>query len=252
MAKTKAAAASKKQPASKASAKNTALTSSVGKPGLKPAKKGTNVKKTIPARLPAKKAGKASVSKAVAKSSPKPVKKVAPISKSKPSSAVATKPALAAAKDGCPPGSPWLIPTLIVRTVEAAIDFYQRAFGFTVDFTMPSPTGTIGYAQLRHHSALIHLSPEGAYGSTCRAPATSTAECPAMIYIYCPDVDALVVRASQAGATILSQPADMFWGDRTALLADPDGYRWAFATNIAAFDASRPPPPDYPQTHAAG
>ncbi|GAC1622423.1 MAG: VOC family protein [Nevskia sp.] len=149
--------------------------------------------------------------------------------------------------DGCAPGSPWLIPTLVVRTAEAAIDFYQRAFGFSVDFTMPSPAGAIGYAQLRHRKALIHVSPEGAYGSSCQAPVTAAAECPAMLYVYCADVDALVRQARAAGATILSEPADMFWGDRVASLLDPEGYRWAFATHIGAFDSTRTPTTDYPK-----
>ena len=153
----------------------------------------------------------------------------------------------APAQDGRAPGSPWLIPTLIVRTAEAAIDFYQRAFGFTVDFTMPSPTGAIGYAQLRHQSALIHLSPEGAYGLDARAPVTAAVDCPATFYVYCANVDAMVAQARAAGATILSEPADMFWGDRVASLSDPEGYRWAFASHVRAFDASKPPPADYPK-----
>lgn len=148
-------------------------------------------------------------------------------------------------KSGCAPNSPWLIPTLIVRTAEAAIDFYQRAFGFAVDFTMPGPTGAIGYAQLRHQAGLLHLAPESGYGSTSKAPVTSGVECPAMVYIYCDDVDALVTRAREAGATIHSLPADMFWGDRVASLSDPEGYRWTFATHVGEFDTASLPPSSY-------
>lgn len=167
----------------------------------------------------------------------------------KPSAAPSPAPkpvASAPARAGVAPGSPWMIPALVVRTAELAIGFYERAFGFAVDFTMPGPTGAIAYAQMRHEGGLLQLSPEGAYGGTARAPVTSRSECPVTIYVYCADVDALVARARAAGATILSEPADMFWGDRMASLADPEGYRWAFATHIAPFDPTRAPPAGYP------
>lgn len=180
--------------------------------------------------------------------------KPAPRAASKPAAAVPVKPAAPASttpRSGLAPGSPWMIPTLVVRSAEMAISFYERAFGFVVDFTMPGPTGAIAYAQLHHAGGLLHLSPEGAYGSVTKAPVTSRAECPVTIYVYCADVDALVARARTAGATILSEPADMFWGDRMASLADPEGYRWAFATHVAPFDPTRPPPADYPNGKAS-
>ena len=128
-----------------------------------------------------------------------------------------------------------------MRTAEAAIAFLKSAFGFGVDFTMPGEDGRIGYAQLRHREALVHLSPEGSFGATTKAPKSSGAESPAMLYVYCEDVDALTARARAAGAVVFSEPADMFWGDRVASFIDPDGYRWAFATNVGAFDPAKAP-----------
>jgi predicted enzyme related to lactoylglutathione lyase len=38
------------------------------------------------------------------------------------------------------------------------------------------------------------------------------------------DVDATAVAAAKAGATVLDAPADQPWGERQAVLTDPDGH----------------------------
>jgi PhnB protein len=50
--------------------------------------------------------------------------------------------------------------------------------------------------------------------------------------LYVPDCDAAVKRAVAAGATVLRQPADQFYGDRTAMVADPFGHGWYLQTRI--------------------
>jgi PhnB protein len=54
---------------------------------------------------------------------------------------------------------------------------------------------------------------------------------PVIIHIYVEDVDALVARASAAGATVTRPPTDEFYGDRIAQLTDPYGHSWSFATH---------------------
>jgi uncharacterized glyoxalase superfamily protein PhnB len=101
----------------------------------------------------------------------------------------------------------------------------------------------MGHAQMSYFGARIMFGPEGAMGGTNRAPATTGTEAAAQSYVYCPDVDAFTARARGAGAKILMEPADMFWGDRIVHLEDPDGYRWAFATNTGPMmDPGQAPP----------
>jgi lactoylglutathione lyase len=54
------------------------------------------------------------------------------------------------------------------------------------------------------------------------------------LYFYTDDVDAMVARARDAGAALLSPSADRPWGDRVAYVADPDGFVVAFAVRIVA------------------
>lgn len=48
--------------------------------------------------------------------------------------------------------------------------------------------------------------------------------------MYVPDTDATFTQALAAGATSVQEPADAFYGDRTAAVKDPAGNTWMFAT----------------------
>ncbi len=55
---------------------------------------------------------------------------------------------------------------------------------------------------------------------------------PGSIHLYVHDTDAAYKRALQAGATSLREPADQFYGDRSAGVKDPVGDHWWIATHI--------------------
>ncbi len=55
---------------------------------------------------------------------------------------------------------------------------------------------------------------------------------PGMIYLYVPDVDSLYRAALAAGGKSVREPADQFYGDRTAGVEDPCGNQWYIATHI--------------------
>jgi uncharacterized glyoxalase superfamily protein PhnB len=136
----------------------------------------------------------------------------------------------------------WLSPYLIVKDGAAAIEFYQRAFGFEKKLTLPGPDGRIKHAEMSWHDSVFMFGSEGDYeGRPYRTPRTSGAPSPISLYVYCDDVDALYRRATAAGATGDCAPRDEFYGDRVCRLTDPDGYSWYFATNVADFDPSKAP-----------
>ncbi len=55
---------------------------------------------------------------------------------------------------------------------------------------------------------------------------------PASLYLYTEDVDASYKRALEAGAASVSEPADQFYGDRSAGVKDPSGNYWGIATHV--------------------
>lgn len=134
-----------------------------------------------------------------------------------------------------PQGIPGLFPYLTVRNSEKAIDFYKKAFSFELN-TEPAKDekGQIQHAEMKFgDDVLIMFAPEGAYGSLKKAPASLGVVPSDVFYVYCEDVDAFYKKAINQGAKSLVEPNDGFWGDRFCCLADPDGYEWMFATNIA-------------------
>jgi uncharacterized glyoxalase superfamily protein PhnB len=95
---------------------------------------------------------------------------------------------------------------------------------------MDGPGGTIAHAELDFGDGRLQLGdPAEAYQIAApdpKAPATHS------IGLYCEDVDAVVAKAEQAGATI-REPAQTFvTGDRFASILDPFGQRWTVMTRV--------------------
>jgi PhnB protein len=142
---------------------------------------------------------------------------------------------------GGPLGWPQLSLYLTVRDPGDSLEFYQAAFGFEPEGEpMRDDAGRIQHAGMRRDEAAIMFAPEPADGSM-RAPVSSGAQDSLTFYVYVPDVDALARQATGAGATVLQQPADQFWGDRIAIFRCPNGYHWTFATHVAEFDPAKAP-----------
>jgi PhnB protein len=53
------------------------------------------------------------------------------------------------------------------------------------------------------------------------------------VLMYVEDVDAVVQRAVEAGATLTREVADQLWGDRSGMITDPFGQVWLIATHVA-------------------
>lgn len=47
-----------------------------------------------------------------------------------------------------------------------------------------------------------------------------------------PDVDSTTRQATAAGASVVRPLEDQFYGDRTAGLQDPFGYKWYLSTHV--------------------
>jgi uncharacterized glyoxalase superfamily protein PhnB len=131
----------------------------------------------------------------------------------------------------CPKNMKWVNPFLVVKDCDAALAFYEKAFGFTTRMKIPGPGGKTMHAEIAHKDSPILLGPESPERD-CRSPETLGVKSPVQMYVYVDDVDALHKRASNAGATIQDAPEDMFWGDRICNIVDPDGHSWCFATHV--------------------
>jgi uncharacterized glyoxalase superfamily protein PhnB len=78
---------------------------------------------------------------------------------------------------------------------------------------------------------VVMLSP-AAGNPAWRTPASLGGAVTMSLYVYVDDVDAHCAVARAAGAEIVSELEDMFWGDRTYVARDLAGHRWTFAQAV--------------------
>ena len=123
-----------------------------------------------------------------------------------------------------------IIPRLVCRDPASEIDFCVRAFEAIEVNRRPGPNGSVAHALLTIGPEMIMVEAEWP-SLPSRAP-TPDGTSPVVIFVYVPDVDQTVERASACGAKVLVPLQNQFWGDRMAWLMDPSGHVWTVATCI--------------------
>ena len=124
-----------------------------------------------------------------------------------------------------------IAPYLTVSDGQAAIDFYQRAFGAEVMSQTMDPEGKkVMHASLMINGGVVLLSddfPEMTGGQSHTPQALGGSPVGIHIRTRLDDVDAVWQRAVDAGATVTMPLDDQFWGDRYGELDDPFGHHWS-------------------------
>jgi PhnB protein len=130
--------------------------------------------------------------------------------------------------DNPPEGFPRVTPYLLYNDVDAALDFIVKAFGFEERVRMPGPDGKAMHAEAGIGDGVVMMGNPGADYRNPTALGGSTQ----LVYVYVDDVDAHCETARAAGATIVREPADQFYGDRTYGAEDPEGHQWSFSQHV--------------------
>jgi PhnB protein len=129
-----------------------------------------------------------------------------------------------------PDGYASITPYLAVDDAAEAIEFYKKAFGAKERGRMEAPGGKIGHAELEIGDSLVMLS--DALPQFATRPPKEIGGTSVSIFMYVEDVDAVVKQAVDAGATVTTEVADQFWGDRFGNVLDPFGHLWSIATHV--------------------
>lgn len=121
-----------------------------------------------------------------------------------------------------PDGYHTVTPYLIVDDVAGLISFLEEAFDAEETFRMAGADGSITHAEVRIGDSMVMMGQAGE-----EVPAK-----PAMLHLYVEDSDEMYRQAVAAGATSVREPADEFYGDRTAGVQDRFGNQWWLATHV--------------------
>ncbi len=125
-----------------------------------------------------------------------------------------------------------IIPYLMINGAADAIAFYERAFSARLDYSLNLPDGKVAHAEINVFGAPVYVAdaPDempGLAGNPVKLGGTTV-----LLHVYVPDVDAAIAQAADAGAVVLREPADQFYGDRAAMVADPYGHQWSLHTRL--------------------
>jgi len=123
-----------------------------------------------------------------------------------------------------------VFPYLRVRDANAAIKFYSKAFGAAEEFRLTEPSGRIGHAEIKFGEVTVMVSDEypefGIHGPSESVPTGSA------IHLHVADVDAMTEQAVAAGAKLVMEPKDQFYGERSSKVLDPFGHEWLLGSHI--------------------
>ncbi len=124
-----------------------------------------------------------------------------------------------------PPGHHVITPSFIVPHAAKVIDFMQKAFGAEVVDRYDGPNGEIYHAEVRVGDSVVMLG----------QPGNGWDAMPAALSYYVDTgeaVDAAYKRAVAAGATSVTEPANQFYGYRSACVRDLGGNKWTICAVV--------------------
>lgn len=126
---------------------------------------------------------------------------------------------------------PSFIPALVYRDNRAALKWLQTAFGFDASEVLTDSQGNIAHAEMRHGDGVVMIGNE--WAEWTKSPASLGGKNTQRVHVRIErDIDGHCARARQAGATIVMEPADQFYGERTYIAADLEGHHWTFSQTV--------------------
>ncbi len=131
------------------------------------------------------------------------------------------------------------VPSLTYRDPKAALDWLANAFGFELTMAIDGPDGD---ASQGHYEMALEgrgrIMVGGEWNEWMRSPASVDGHTTGRVHVAVThDIDVHCERARAAGATIVDEPSDQFYGDRTYRCTDLEGHHWTFSMHVR--DVSR-------------
>jgi len=128
------------------------------------------------------------------------------------------------AVDPVPLGFHMVTPYLVAEDGPALLEFTKHAFGGEETFRTIGPAGGL-HGEVRIGDSMLMVG-GGIPGRESNATPKTHA-----LHIYVEDADAVCERAVAVGATLIDEPRDQEYGERSGSVKDPAGNIWYIATH---------------------
>ena len=125
-----------------------------------------------------------------------------------------------------------VMPALVVDGASRALEFYASVFGATERLRLAGPNGAIAHAEIEIGDSVLIVEDASPYMGTQAPPPSGLHGTPTFLFIYVEDVDAVIERAANLGATVKRSAEDQFYGDRDGFIIDPFGHGWTIASHV--------------------
>lgn len=129
------------------------------------------------------------------------------------------------------------IPALTYQDPLAALEWLEKAFGFERFMLIMGRSGVYRahefHGEMRLGDGVVMIG--GEWNESHKSPRSAGGITTQTVHVHLDkEIDEHCNRARAAGAQILSEPADQFYGDRTYRAADLEGHIWAFGQTVRA------------------
>jgi uncharacterized glyoxalase superfamily protein PhnB len=126
---------------------------------------------------------------------------------------------------------PALTSAVIYKDPWAALEWLERAFAFERSMVITDKDGNLVHSEMRFGDSLVYVGWE--WADFVVSPASVGAKNTQSIHVHLAEgLEQHCARAKAAGAVILQEPTDQFYGDRTYRARDPEGHVWSFGQTV--------------------
>jgi uncharacterized glyoxalase superfamily protein PhnB len=114
----------------------------------------------------------------------------------------------------------------------AAYRWLEKAFGFEPHMLIVDEAGKLVHSQMKFGDSMVMIGGEWEEGRRTSPKKVGGANTQSVHVHMDGDIDTHCARARAAGAEIVAEPQDQFYGDRTYRARDPEGHIWTFGQTV--------------------
>lgn len=132
---------------------------------------------------------------------------------------------------------PTFVPAVFYRDPIAALTWLERAFGFETTTLVTDADGNLAHSEMSFRGGAVQVGGEWGGGpigpARMRSPASLDGMGTQFIRVNLDEgLDDHCAKARAAGASIVDEPQDQFYGARTYRAIDPEGHVWTFNQDV--------------------